>query len=125
MTTPTPIRSRAERFGEDASLASEVAAGGLSAVELGLVVLVGLLVCPPLAAAAFIVVVPLLVVALVLGLLVAVVSTPYVLVHRLRGHHGAGHLSLSAHRVRLAGRAMLDLAPHRIVADVQKAHSGR
>jgi hypothetical protein len=125
MTTPTPIKSPAERFEDDVSLASEAVAGGLRAVEVGLVVLVGLLVCPPLAIAVFLVVAPLLVVALVLGLLVAVISTPYLLVHHFRGHHGGGHLSLLAHRVRLAGRALLDLAPHRIVADVRKAHAGR
>jgi hypothetical protein len=125
MTTPKPIRSPAERFEEDASLASEVAAGGLRGVEVALVVLVGLLVCPPLAIAVFLVVAPLLVVALVLGLLAAVLSAPYLLIHHFRGHHGGGHLSLLAHRVRLAGRALLDLAPHRIVADVRKAHSGR
>jgi hypothetical protein len=124
MTTPKPIRSPAERFEEDASLASEVAAGGLRGVEVALVVLVGLLVCPPLAIAVFLVVAPLLVVALVLGLLAAVLSAPYLLYHHFRGKHGGGHLSLLAHRIRLAGRALLDLAPHRIVAGVRKAHSG-
>ena len=80
--------------------------------------LIGLLVCPPLAILAVLVVVPLLVIALVLGLLAAVLSTPYLLVHHLRGHHG--HLSLLAHRLRHAGRALLDLLPHRIVADARK-----
>ena len=86
--------------------------------------LIGLLVCPPLAVLAFLVVVPFLVVALVLGLLAAVLSTPYLLVHHFRGHHG-GHLSLLAHRLRQAARALIDLAPHRIVADARKAASGR
>jgi len=125
MTTPKPIRSPAERFEEDAALASEVAAGGLRGVEVALVVLVGLLVCPPLAIAVFLVVAPLLVVALVFGLLAAVISAPYLLVHHFRGHHGGAHLSLLVHRLRLAGRALFDLAPHRIAADVRKAHSGR
>jgi hypothetical protein len=48
-----------------------------------------------------------------------VVSTPYVLFHHLRGH-GGGHLSLLAHRLRTAGRALIDLAPHRILADARK-----
>ena len=76
--------------------------------------------CPPLAILVFLVVAPLLVAALVLGLLVAVVSTPYLLVHHFRGDHG-GHLPLLGHRLRRAARALIDLAPHRIVADARKA----
>ncbi len=87
-------------------------------------VLLGLLVCPPLAILVVVVVVPLLVMALVLGLLAAVLSTPYLLVHHFRGHHG-GHGALLAHRLRLAGRALVDLLPHRIVADARKIHAGR
>jgi hypothetical protein len=86
-------------------------------------VLLGLLVCPPLAILAVVVVVPLLVMALVLGLLVAVLSTPYLLVHHFRGHHD--HLSLLANRLRGAGRALIDLLPHRVVADARKVGSGR
>jgi hypothetical protein len=123
--TTSDASSTTERIEEDAALAGVVAAGGLRAVEVGLVVLVGLLVCPPLAIAVFLVVAPLLVVALVLGLLAAVVSTPYLLVHLFRGHHGRGHFKLLAHRLRTAGGALADLAPHRIVAGVRKAHSGR
>ena len=57
--------------------------------------------------------------ALVLGLIVAILSTPYLLVHHLRGGDG-GHFKLLAHRLRHAGRALLDLLPHRIVAGAQK-----
>jgi hypothetical protein len=117
---PSPI----EKLEEDASLAGLAAAEALSALEVAAVVLIGLLVVPPLAIAAFVVVAPILVAALVLGLLVAVVSTPYLLVHLFRGHHG-GHLSLLAHRLRHAARALVDLAPHRIVADARKVDSGR
>ena len=81
-------------------------------------VLLGLLVCPPLAILVVLVVAPLLVLVLVLGLLAAVVSTPYLLVHHFRGHHD--HLSLLRDRLRRAGRALIDLAPHRIVADARK-----
>ena len=63
--------------------------------------------------------------ALVFGLLFAVISTPYLLVHHFRGHHGGDHFALLAHRLRHAGRAIVDLAPHRIVRDVRKAHLGR
>jgi hypothetical protein len=135
MTTPKQIRpssapdayeplSTAEKIEADASLAGLAAAGTLRGVEVAAVALLGLLVCPPLAILVVVVVLPLLVTALVLGLLAAVVSTPYLLVHHFRGHHG-GHAALLAHRLRRAGRAVLDLAPHRIVADARKTGPGR
>ena len=135
MTTPKPIRSPgtpdaykplspAEKLEQEASLAGVAAGGALRAVEVGAVVLLGLLVCPPLAILVVVVVVPLLVTGLVLGLLAAVLSTPYLLVHQFRGHHG-GHGALLMHRLRRAGRALLDLLPHRIVADARKVQPGR
>ena len=110
--------SPAEKLEEDALLAGEAVAVTLRGIEIAAVVLLGLLVCPPLAILVVLVVVPLLVLALVLGLLAAVVSTPYLLVHHFRGHHD--HLSLLAHRLRRAARALADLLPHRIVADARK-----
>ena len=65
-------------------------------------VLLGLLVCPPLVILVVVVVVPLLAMALVLGLIAAVLSAPYLLVHHFRGHDRR-HASLLAHRLR-AGR---------------------
>jgi hypothetical protein len=56
--------------------------------------------------------------ALVLGLLAAVVSTPYLLVRHFRGNHD--HLPLLARRLRGAARALAGLLPHRIVADARK-----
>jgi hypothetical protein len=122
-TTHEPY-SPAEKLEEDAADAGLVAGEGLRAVEIVAVVLLGLLVCPPLAILVVVVVVPLVVIALVLGLVAAVISTPYLIVHHFRGHDG-GHLSLLKHRLRLAGRALIDLAPHRIVADARKVHRGR
>jgi type IV secretory pathway VirB3-like protein len=127
MTTPKPIRSpgapdayeplsTAEKIEEDASLAGLAAAGALRGVEVAAVVLIGLLVCPPLA---------ILVVVVVVPLLAAVLSAPYLLVHHFRGDDRR-HASLLAHRLRRAGRALLDLLPHRIVADARKLdHAGR
>jgi hypothetical protein len=123
MTTSKPIPPT-QKLEEDASLAALAVGETLRAIEVATVVLLGLLVCPPLAILVFVVVVPLLVTALVLGLLVAVISTPYLLVHHFRGHHG-GHAALMLHRLRRAGRAILDLAPHRIVADARKVKPGR
>ena len=118
MTNYEPLSPTA-KLEEDAELGAVAAAEGLRAVEVAAVVLIGLLVCPPLAILVFVVVAPLLVAALVLGLVAAVLSIPYLLVHHFRGHRG-DHLSLLAHRLRAAGRALLDLAPHRIVADARK-----
>jgi ABC-type nickel/cobalt efflux system permease component RcnA len=131
-STDTPLharhqhdhRSPSEEIEHVASEAAFAARGTLSAVDVTAVVLIGLLVCPPLMILVVVVVVPLLVIALVLGLVAAVLSVPYLLVHRLRGHHG-GHASLLADRLRRAGRALHDLAPHRIVADARRIHSGR
>jgi hypothetical protein len=111
--------STAETFEADAAVAGLAAGEALRAVEVGAVVLVGLLVCPPLAILAVIVVVPLLVTALILGLIAAVLTAPYLLVHHFRGHDRR-HLSLLTHRLRRAGRALVDLLPHRIVADARK-----
>ena len=110
---------------EHLALEADVAVGGgLGAVEVAAVVLVGLLVCPPLAILGVVVAVPLLVTAVVLGLLGAVLAVPYVLVQHFRGHPG-GHLALLKHRLRRASRALLDLAPHRIHADARRLDPSR
>jgi hypothetical protein len=130
MTTHEPIRSPreqlsvSEKLEEDASLAAIVAADGLRAVEVAAIVLIGLLVCPPLAILAVVVVVPLVLAALVLGLLAAIVTAPYLLFHHFR-HPDRDHLPLLGHRLRRAARAVIDLAPHRIVADARKADARR
>jgi hypothetical protein len=116
--------SPAEKFEQDASLAGLAAGDALRAGEVAAVVLLGLLVCPPLAILVVVVIVPLLAIALIVGLLVAVLSAPYLLVHHFRGNDRS-HLPLLAHRLRGAGRALLDLAPHRIVADARKLHPRR
>ena len=59
----------------------------LRAVEVALVVFLGLLICPPLLILAVLVVVPPLVIALILGLIAAVFYAPYLLVHHFRGAH--------------------------------------
>jgi hypothetical protein len=97
--------------------------GGLRAIEVVALVFLGLLVCPPLAILTVVVVVPILVLGLVFALLGAVLSVPYLIVHRARGHRGHG--ALFVQRLRGAGRALLDLAPHRIVADAPEAARGR
>ena len=120
MTTQTNINSPHEDIEEAAGFA---AVGALRAVEVAPLVLIGLLVCPPLAILVVLVVVPLLVMGLVLGLLAAVLATPYLVVQVLRGQRG--HASLLAHRLRHAGRALVDLAPHRIAADARRLQPER
>ena len=110
---------------EHLALEADVAVGGgLRAVEVAVVVLAGLLVCPPLAILVVVVAVSLVVPVVVLGLIGAVLATPYVLVQHFRGHPG-GHLALLKHRLRRAGRAFLDLAPHRIHADAHRLDPSR
>jgi hypothetical protein len=111
--------SHAEQLEEEAADAGLAVGYSLRAGEIAIVVLIGLLVCPPLAILAVLVVVPLLVIGLVLGLIAAVLSVPYLIVHRLRGHRGHG--ALLAHRLRQAARSLADLLPHRIVAGVHRA----
>lgn len=135
MTTHKPIqssgapdasvrRSPTSKLEEDVSLAAVGATAALRGFKVAAVLLIGLVVCPPLAVLVFTILAPFLVVALMLGLLAGIVSMPYLLFHHFHGHHG-DHLSLLAHRLRLAARALIDLAPHRIVADVRKLGAGR
>jgi hypothetical protein len=116
--------SPVEKLEEDASLAGLAAAEALRGVEVAAVVLLGLLICPPLAILVFLVVVPVLAAGLVIGLVAAVLSTPYLIVHHFRARD-RGHGSLFLQRLRGAGRALLDLLPHRIVADARKAGPSR
>jgi hypothetical protein len=120
---PEP-RSRTEAVEEDAALAGLAAAGTLGAIDVAAIVVLGLLVVPPLAILVVVVVAPVLAIVLAAALLVAIGTVPYVIVQRLRGHHG-GHASLLAHRLRHAGHAILDLAPHRIDAAARRLHAGR
>jgi hypothetical protein len=132
MTTHKPFNPRGapessapqsppERLEEDAALAGVVAADTGRALEVAGVVAIGLLVCPPLAVLVFLLVVPFLVVTLAFGLILAVLSTPYLLFHHFRARD-RGHMSLLTHRFRRAAEAVIDLAPHRIVAEARRLH---
>ena len=114
--------STVEKLEEDALVAGYAAAGTIRAVEVAAIVLLGLLVCPPLAILAVVVIVPLLAIGLIVALLAAILTLPYLLVKHVRHPHG-GHASVLAHRLRHAGRALMDLAPHRIVTAARKLES--
>ena len=95
------IRPSHEEIREEVVEAAELAPGlALRAVELGVVALVALLVCPPLAILAVVVVVPLLAVGIAVGLIAVIVGTPYLLVRHVREHHRAHRSSAFAHELR-------------------------
>ena len=72
----------------------------LRGAEVAMAVLISLLVCPPLAILAVVVVVPLLAVAIVAGLLAAIAAMPYLLVRHVREHHRTHRSSALAHGLR-------------------------
>jgi hypothetical protein len=62
------------------------------------VILLGLLVCPPLLILAVVVAVPLIAIAALVAAVVAAVAAPTALARRVRAHHRAHGSSLSIHR---------------------------
>jgi hypothetical protein len=83
--------------------AEEIAAvtgGGLRIVELALVTLLGLLVCPPFFILAVVVAVPVIAVSAVVAGVVALVAVPTWLVRRVRAHHREHGSTLFVHRLR-------------------------
>ena len=108
---------------EEAETVTEFAvAASARAVEVGAALLLALLVCPPLLILVVVVVVPLVALAILVSLVVAVFAAPYLLVRHLRGHRDA-HAHLLTQRLRHAAHAVLDLLPHRIVADARRQTS--
>src|SRR4051795_10189109 len=71
----------------------------LRGAEIGLVVLIGLLLVPPLAILAVVVVVPFLARAVGVGVPVAIVAPPYVLARHVREHHRTHGSSAVAHHL--------------------------
>ena len=53
----------------------------------------------------------------------AVLATPYLIVSHVRGHR-AGHAVLR-HRLGHALHALLDIAPHRLLAAIRRGHPAR
>jgi hypothetical protein len=130
MSTYEPSRQQSnepytatDRFEEVAADAGFAGALGLRAVEIGALVLIGLLVCPPLFILAVVVVVPLVALAVLVSLVAAVLATPYLIVRHVRGHRG-GHEELQQ-RLGHAFHALLDIAPHRLLAAIRRSHPAR
>jgi hypothetical protein len=77
-----------------------VSGGGLRVLELGVVTLLGLLVCPPFFILAVVVAAPVIAIsALVAGVVVAI-AAPVWLVRRVRAHHREHRSTLFLHRLR-------------------------
>jgi hypothetical protein len=74
--------------------------GGLRIAEIGLVILLGLLVCPPLLILAVMVAVPVIAIFAVVVAVVAAVAVPTVLVRHVLAHHRAHGSTLFLHRLR-------------------------
>jgi hypothetical protein len=77
----------------------DVTGGGLRVIELGLVVLLGLLACPPLLILAVVVAVPVIAGAAAVAAVVAPIVVATWLVRHVRAHHRAHGSTLFLHRL--------------------------
>jgi hypothetical protein len=78
----------------------EATGGGLRLVEIGLVIFLGLLVCPPLLILAVVVAVPFIAISAVVAAVVAAIAVPAALVRRVRAHHREHGSTLFLHHLR-------------------------
>jgi hypothetical protein len=97
MNTTDDIHTSFAELGADLV---EETGGGLRIVEVGLVIFLGLLVCPPLLILAVVVAVPFIAIAAVAGAVAAAVAVPTALVRRVRAHHREHGSTLFLHRLR-------------------------
>jgi hypothetical protein len=74
--------------------------GGLRIAEIGLVIFLGLLVCPPLLILAVVVAVPVIAMSAAVAAVVAAIAVPTVLVRHVLAHHRAHGSTLFLHRLR-------------------------
>jgi hypothetical protein len=78
----------------------EVTGGGLRIAEIGLVIFLGLLVCPPLLILAVVVAAPLIAITALVAAVVLAIAVPTLLVRRVLAHHRAHGSTLFLHRLR-------------------------
>jgi hypothetical protein len=88
---PTPVEVSEELI--------EVTGGGLRIVEVGAVILLGLLVSPPLLILAVVVAMPVIAFSAVVAAAAAAIAVPIMLVRRVRAHHRAHGTTLFLHRL--------------------------
>ena len=92
-----------ERSEEELSWAGLAVAETLRAAELAVIAIGALLICPPLAILAVVVVVPTVAIAVVVGAVAAVISLPVFVIRHLHRHRaGSGHERV--HRLAQLGR---------------------
>jgi hypothetical protein len=77
----------------------EATGGALRIAELGLVVFVGLLVCPPFLILAVVVAAPIIAMAAVVAAVVGAIAVPTLLVRRVLAHHRAHGSTLFLHHL--------------------------
>jgi uncharacterized membrane protein YbhN (UPF0104 family) len=77
----------------------EVTGGGLRAVEIAAVTLLGLLVAPPFLILAVVVAVPFVAIGAVVAAVVGAIAAPTILVRRVRAHHRAHGSTMFLHRM--------------------------
>jgi NhaP-type Na+/H+ and K+/H+ antiporter len=85
--------------GEVAGDLAEATGDGLRIAEIGVVIFLGLLVCPPLLILAVVVAVPLIAISAVVAAVAAAIVVPVALVRRVRAHHREHGSTLFLHRL--------------------------
>jgi uncharacterized membrane protein len=88
---PTHLEVSAEVF--------EAAGSGLRAAEVGLVIFLGLLVCPPFLILAVVVAAPIIAIAAVVAAVAAAIAVPTLLVRRVLAHHREYGTTLFLHHL--------------------------
>jgi Flp pilus assembly protein TadB len=96
MTTTKDVHPHGAELAADLA---EAGGDGLRVAEIGLVIFLGLLVCPPLLILAVVVAVPLIAISAVVAAVVAAVAVPTWLVRRVRAHHREHQSTLFLHRL--------------------------
>ena len=77
----------------------EATGAGLRVAELGLVVFLGLLICPPFLILAVVVAAPIIAIAAVVAAVAAAIVVPTLLVRRVLAHHRAHGSTLFLHHL--------------------------
>lgn len=100
MKTTNDVRPSHTDHATRVELGEEVIAetgAGLRIAEIGLVVLFGLLLCPPLLILAVVVAAPLIAISLLVSAVVVAIAVPTYLVRRVRAHHHAHGSTMFLH----------------------------
>jgi uncharacterized membrane protein len=103
MNTTNDIHRRVTAHADAVEAAEEafaVTGGGLRIVEIAIVTLLGLLVCPPFFILAVVVAVPAIAIAAIVAGVTALVTVPTWLVRHVRAHHREHGSTLFLHRLR-------------------------